>query len=139
MKLWLLLVFITLSGCSIKSFYPIVGGTLGATGGAFVGGPGGAALGGFSGVAAGELAKKDGQLEEVEEALETAEAVSKGDVEKLFELHANKQKGLYEQLVEGVYDILKISAFGMALYFVFQFWYGRKFAEKLNKQNQSNE
>ncbi len=116
-----------------------MGGTLGATGGAFVGGPGGAALGGFSGVAAGELAKKDGQLEEVEEALETAEAVSKGDVEKLLELHASKQKGLYEQLVEGVYDILKISAFAMALYFVFQFWYGRKFAEKLNKKNQTNE
>lgn len=139
MKALLPLLLITLSGCSVKSFYPIIGGTVGAAGGAVVGGPGGAALGGFSGVAAGELAKKDGQLEEVEEALETAEAISKGDVEKILEIHASEQKGLYEQLVDGVYDILKISAFGMALYFVFQFWYGRKFAEKLNKRNQSNE
>ena len=104
-----------------------------------MGGPGGAALGGFSGVAAGELAKKDGQLEEVEEALETAEAISTGDVEKLLEIHADKQKGIFDQWVEGIYDILKISAFAMALYFVFQFWYGRKIAEKLNKKNQSNE
>ena len=116
-----------------------MGGTFGAAGGALVGGPGGAALGGFSGVAAGELAKKDGQLEEVEEALETAEAISKGDVETLLELHASEQKSLFDQWVEGIYDILKISAFGMALYFIFQFWYGRKFAEKLNKKNQSNE
>ena len=57
----LLLTLLGLSSCSIKSFYPIMGGTVGATGGALVGGPGGAALGGFSGVAAGELAKKDGQ------------------------------------------------------------------------------
>lgn len=139
MKALLPLLLIALSGCSVKSFYPIIGGTVGAAGGAVVGGPGGAALGGFSGVAAGELAKKDGQLEEVEDALETAEAISKGDVETLLELHADKQKGLYEKLVDGVYDILKISAFGMALYFIFQFWYGRKFAEKLNKKNQSNE
>ncbi len=97
-----------------------------------VGGPGGAALGGFSGVAAGELAKKDGELAE---AVETVEALSKGDVEKLLEIHASEQKSLFDQWVEGIYDVLKISAFGMALYFVFQFWYGRKFAEKLNKQN----
>lgn len=116
-----------------------MGGTLGAGAGALVGGPGGAALGGFSGVAAGELAKKDGQLAEVEEALETAEAVSKGDVETLLKLHTEKQKSMYDQLVEGVYDILKISAFGMGLYFIFQFWYGRKFAEKLNRKNQSHE
>tara|TARA_A100001037_G_scaffold6473_1_gene6562 strand:- start:693 stop:1100 length:408 start_codon:yes stop_codon:yes gene_type:complete len=128
----LLLTLIALSGCSMKSFYPIMGGTVGAAGGAMVGGPGGAALGGFSGVAAGELAKKDGELAE---AVETVEALSKGDVEKLLEIHASEQKSLFDQWVEGIYDVLKISAFGMALYFVFQFWYGRKFAEKLNKQN----
>ena len=128
----LLLTLIALSGCSMKSFYPLMGGTVGAAGGAMVGGPGGAALGGFSGVAAGELAKKDGELAE---AVETVEALSKGDVEKLLEIHASEQKSLFDQWVEGIYDVLKISAFGMALYFVFQFWYGRKFAEKLNKQN----
>lgn len=128
----LLLTLISLSGCSVKSFYPIIGGTAGAAGGALVGGPGGAALGGFSGVAAGELAKKDGELAE---AVETVEAISTGDVEKLLEIHASEQKSLFDQWVEGIYDVLKISAFGMALYFIFQFWYGRKFAEKLNKQN----
>lgn len=133
----LLFIIICFAGCSIKSFYPLIGGTAGAGAGAVVGGPGGAALGGFSGVAAGELAKKEGQLAEVEEALKTAEAVSKGDVEKLLKLHTDKQKSMYDQLVEGVYDILKISAFGMALYFIFQFWYGRRFAEKLNKKNLS--
>ena len=67
------------------------------------------------------------------------EAISTGDVEKLLEIHASKQKGIFDQWVEGIYDILKISAFGMALYFVFQFWYGRKFAEKLNRKNNTNE
>jgi len=109
---------------------------VGATGGAVVGGPGGAALGAFGGTSLGEIAKGD---EDVQEAVDTVEALSKGDIEKLLEIHANEQKSLFDKWVEGIYDLLKISAFGMALYFVFQFWYGRKFAEKLNKKNQHNE
>ena len=132
----LLLTLAALSGCSLKTFYPVIGGTVGATGGAVVGGPGGAALGAFGGTSLGEIAKGD---EDVQEAVDTVEALSKGDIEKLLEIHANEQKSLFDKWVEGIYDLLKISAFGMALYFVFQFWYGRKFAEKLNKKNQHNE
>jgi hypothetical protein len=120
----------------MKSFYPIIGGTVGATGGAVVGGPGGAALGAFGGTAVGEIAKGDPDVTDV---VDTVDALSKGDVETLLDIHASEQKSLFDQWVEGIYDILKISAFGMALYFVFHFWYGRKFAEKLNKKNQPNE
>ena len=115
----LALALIALSGCTVKTFYPLIGGTLGATGGAVVGGPGGAALGAFGGTAVGEIAKGD---EDVKDAVDTVDALSKGDVETLLEIHASEQKSLFDQWVEGIYDILKISAFGMALYFIFQFW-----------------
>ena len=117
----------------MRSLYPTIGATIGGTAGS-LGGPAGAGAGALGGAALGEVLKAE---DEVKEVVETVEALSKGDVEKLLEIHASEQKSLFDQWVEGIYDVLKISAFGMALYFVFQFWYGRKFAEKLNKENQS--
>lgn len=133
--LTLLITLIALSGCSVKSLYPTIGATIGGTAGS-LGGPAGAGAGALGGAAIGEVLKAES---EVEEAIETVEALSKGDVEKLLEIHAKEQKSLFDKWVEGIYDVLKISAFGMALYFIFQFWYGRKFAEKLNKENKQNQ
>lgn len=127
----LIILLPLMSSCSFKTLYPTIGATTGAGVGGILGGPGGAALGGFAGAASGEILKAD---KEVKEAMETVEAVTEGDVKKLVELKLGEQQGWFDKTVDGIYDILMISAFAMVLYFVFHFWYGRKFAKQLSQQ-----
>ena len=78
----LIILLPLMSSCSFKTLYPTIGATTGAGVGGILGGPGGAALGGFAGAASGEILKAD---KEVQEAMETVEAVTEGDVKKLVE------------------------------------------------------
>jgi|TARA_Y100000289_G_scaffold44982_1_gene44926 amino acid transporter len=129
--IFLVILLALLGGCSMKTLYPTLGATVGGGTGALVGGPAGGALGAFAGAASGEVLKSEA---EVKEALKTAEALSKGDVEALVKIKMDEHKGWFEKAVDGIYDILMISALATGLYFIFHFWYGRQFVKKLSKQ-----
>jgi len=118
----------------MKSLYPVAGATVGGGAGALIGGPAGGALGAFAGSASGEVLKSEA---EVKEALKKVEAISKGDVEALVKSKMDEHKGWFEKAVDGIYDILMISALATGLYFIFHFWYGRHFVKKLSKQETS--
>lgn len=118
-------ILLSLSSCSVKSIYPIVGATIGGSGGALLGGPGGAAVGAFGGNAVGHMLKSEKEVEELEEKVEE---LSRGDVLKLLD----EQKGWFGKTIEGVYDLLKLGGFVTLIYFIFHFWYGRYFVKKLN-------
>ena len=85
---------------------------------------------------------KDSGVKEVVVALregsssikKAVEAISKGDVEELVKIKMDEHKGWFEKTVDGIYDILMISALATGLYFIFHFWYGRHFVRKLSKQ-----
>lgn len=108
-----------------------MGATVGGGTGALLGGPAGGALGAFAGAASGEVLKSEA---EVKEAIKAVEAISKGDVEELVKIKMDEHKGWFEKTVDGIYDILMISALATGLYFIFHFWYGRHFVRKLSKQ-----
>lgn len=129
--IFLVILLALLGACSMKTLYPTMGATVGGGAGALLGGPAGGALGAFAGAASGEVLKSE---PEVKKAIKTAEALTKGDVEALVKLKMDEHKGWFEKAVDGIYDILMISALATGLYFIFHFWYGRHFAKKLSKQ-----
>ena len=127
MKFILLILPLLTTGCSLKTLYPTVGGTLGAGAGGLLGGPGGAALGAFAGTASGEVLKSESEVRELGEKME---ALTQGDVQSLIQLEMEDQKGWFQKTIDGIYDILTITSIATVLYFVFHFWY----AKKLNRQ-----
>lgn len=132
--IFLVIILALLGGCSMKTLYPVAGATVGGGTGALLGGPAGGALGAFAGAASGEVLKSEA---EVKAAIKKAEAISKGDVEELVKIKMDEHKGWFEKTVDGIYDILMISALATGLYFIFHFWYGRHFVKKLSKQETS--
>ena len=84
MKCLAVSLLIFLGGCSTSSFYPAIGATTGAAGGAVVGGVPGAAVGAGIGWGAGKGAQV---VKENKNLKEEVEAYSKGDVEKLVQMH----------------------------------------------------
>jgi hypothetical protein len=117
-----------LSSCSMKTFAPTALGAVGGGVGA-IGGPGTAFAGAAAGAAAGQIIKES---DKVERQAEKIKALTEGDVSKLVELKLKEERGWFEKTIDGVYQILMISALGMALYAVFNFWHGRKLAQKIN-------
>jgi hypothetical protein len=120
-----------LASCSMKTFAPTALGAVGGGVGA-VAGPGAAFAGAGLGAAAGQIIKES---DKVEKQAEKIAALSEGDVSKLVELKLKQERGWFEKMINGVYDILMISALGMVLYMVFNFWHGRKLVRKINKNS----
>ena len=58
-----------------------------------------------TGILGGELVKGN---EDLKEAKQTIEAISKGDVEALVSAGLGKQKGLMESALDSLYDFIKI-------------------------------
>ena len=117
-----------LASCSMKTFAPTALGAVGGGVGA-LGGPGTAFAGAAAGAAAGQIIKES---DKVEAQAEKIKALSEGDISKLVELKLKEERGWFEKTIDGVYQILMISALGMGLYAVFNFWHGRKLAQKIN-------
>lgn len=101
----------SLSGCSLKKFYPLGGAVIGGSTGS-LGGPVTAGLGAGAGWTVGELAKDDETIQdtktELAEAKETIEALTTGDVEALLKKESEKQKGFIANLEESIYSVLRI-------------------------------
>ncbi len=130
MRILVLACLFFLSSCtSWKSVAPTALGAVGAGVGA-LGGPGTAFAGGGLGAAAGQIIKGE---EKVKQQAEELKAISEGDVKKLLEIKLQEERGWFENLIEGIYDILKLSALGLGVIYVFQFLYHRHFAKKNNQ------
>lgn len=122
-------------GCSLKNFYPLAGAVGGASAGS-LGGPVTAGLGAGAGWAAGEIAKGN---EDLEEAQETIQALTTGDVDALVELKLQEKKdsGFFDSILDGVYDILKIGVIIIAAWMIVQLWISRHIHTKVKKNEES--
>jgi hypothetical protein len=121
------------SSCSMKTFAPTALGAVGGGVGA-IGGPGTAFAGAGLGAAAGQIIKES---DTVQSQAEKLKALSEGDVSKLVELKLKEERGWFEKMINGVYDILMIAALAMVLYVVFNFWHGRKLVQNIKKSTNS--
>jgi hypothetical protein len=102
--LLIVMIFFTAS-CSMRTFYPTLGGITGGAAGAVAGGPATAAAGAGVGVMAGELAKGN---EDLRQAKQTITALSKGDVEGLIAAGMGEQKGFLDEALDAVYGFIKL-------------------------------
>lgn len=124
-----LLVF-AVSSCSLRTLAPtglaIVGGGAGS-----VMGPMGGALGAGGGAALGQIIKGEGDVREAkEETKEVLKAISEGDVQKLIEIQAGEQKGIFDKIVDGIYRVLWLGGVCMVLWFVLPWIWARKHVKK---------
>ena len=133
----LILIFITVllltSSCSMKQLYPLAGSTVGGGIGA-LGGPGTAAAGAGLGYAAGEMAKGN---EELEEAKETIQALTTGDVETLVQkrMEEAKEEGFFDTILDGVYDVMILSLILIAGWNLIPMIYTRYVHKKHNEKS----
>ena len=135
MKYLLPFVILLLCSCSIKKFYPLAGSVVGGSAGS-LGGPLSAGLGAGAGWTVGELAKDD---EELQDAKETIQALTTGDVDALVEkkLKEKKDSGFFDSILDGVYDILKIGVIIMAAWMILQLWFSKHIHTKVRKNEES--
>jgi len=122
MKHWAIIPLLLMSGCSMRSFYPTMGGVVGAAAGGAIGGPVAAGVAGGAGVMAGELMKGNADLKE---AKDTITAISKGDVEGLIAVGMGKQKGFVDNAIDAVMDTVKLICIGLILWNVVPILYTR--------------
>lgn len=106
---------------------------LGAAGGGVgsLAGPGGAFAGAGLGAATGQILKGE---EEVVRQAEEIKALSEGDISKLVELQLEQERGWFKGLIDGIYDLLMLSAVGLVVIYIAQFIYHRQFTKKINSQ-----
>ena len=102
----LVLVIASLTGCSMKQWYPTMGAVVGGGAGA-LGGPGTAAVGAGGGALVGEVLQGN---KEVEEAQETIDALTHGDVSALVAKGMEKHASGFEEFTSYVKRILIIAA-----------------------------
>ena len=122
---------ILLSGCSLKTFYPLGGAVVGGGVGA-IGGPLTGAAGAGLGYSAGELAKGN---EDLEEAKDTIKALSTGDVQALVDKELDKQKSSFDGIVDGIYRILWYLGIACALWFVLPMIWAKWHVDKTVKKH----
>ena len=130
MKYLLIVMIFFTASCSMRTFYPTLGGVVGGAAGS-MGGPVTAAAGAGVGVMAGEMAKGN---DELKQAKQTITALSKGDVEGLIAAGMGKQKGFMEEALDAVYSMIKLCLIGVILYATLPILYTR-FVHKKTKAN----
>ena len=121
MKHFIMVVPFLLCSCSVRTFYPTMGGVVGGAAGALAG-PVTAAAGAGAGVMAGELMKGN---EDLQEAKDTITAISKGDVEGLIAAGMGKQKGFVDEAIDAVMGTIKLICIGLILWNVVPILYTR--------------
>lgn len=130
---WLLPVLVLLTSCSMKSWYPTLGAVVGGGAGS-LGGPVGGAFGAGSGALVGEVLQGNA---EVEEAKETIEALSHGDVQALvqkgMEQGMEQHRSTFEEFASYIKNILIIAACILAAYLSIPIFVARKTAETCSK------
>ena len=125
----ILLLAICLTGCSLRSVYPTLGGIAGGEVGS-LGGPGTAALGAGAGVLAGEALKNKDALIEAEE---TIEALSHGDVSALVAQGMEEHKTGFEAFTSYIKKILIGAAVLLGGYLAIPIFVAKRTARNCSK------
>ena len=124
MKIILPLIFLLLTSCSIKQWYPTMGATTaGATAGVLGGGPIAIGLAAGGGALAGEVAKGNA---EIKEARETISALSTGDVETLIEKGMEQHASGFESFTTTIKRILIFAFVGLLCYLAIPIFVARR-------------
>ena len=134
MRYVLVLALLVLASCSWRATYPAIGAGLGGAAGSVAGpaaGAGAAILGSAIGTAMMEQGAHGGMEEKICEVREEVEALTSGDVQKLIELKAEEQQSWFDKVVDGIYDLLIITAIGAVLIIVVPILYTKFHIKKL--------
>jgi len=126
----LLLAIVALTGCSMKQWYPTMGAVVGGGAGAALGGPGIAAVGAGSGALVGEVLQGN---KEVEEAKETIDALTHGDVSALVQQGMAKHASGFDEFTSYIKKILIVAACILGAYLCIPIFVARKTAETCSK------
>jgi len=136
MKHFVMVVPLLLSSCSMRTFYPTLGGVVGAAAGGAIGGPLAAGAAGGAGVLVGELAKGN---EDLKQATATISAMSRGDIEALVNQAAGQNKGFVEETMDSLYGFIKICLVGVILWTLVPLAYARFIHKKQNGNSKKTE
>ena len=121
----IIVLALCLTGCSLRSTYPTIGGVIGGGAGS-LGGPGTAALGAGAGVLAGEALKNKDALIEAEE---TIEALSHGDVSALVAQGMEEHKTGFDAFTSYIKKILIGAAIVLAGYLAIPIFVAKRCAK----------
>jgi len=116
-------IALLLSSCSFKQFYPTTGAIVGGAAGGALGGPLGGGLGAGGGALLGEVARGNA---EIEEARDTINALSRGDVEALVSKGMEKHASGFESFTNYVKRVLMIAGVLLCLYLVVPVFVAKK-------------
>tara|TARA_R110002110_G_scaffold5941_3_gene30011 strand:- start:1504 stop:1956 length:453 start_codon:yes stop_codon:yes gene_type:complete len=125
----IILLAICLTGCSMRSVYPTLGGIAGGGVGS-LGGPGTAALGAGAGVLAGEALKNKDALVEAEE---TIEALSHGDVSALVAQGMEEHKTGFDAFTSTIKKILTGAAVLLGCYLTIPIFVAKRTARQCSQ------
>jgi len=124
-----IIFLVCLTGCSLRSVYPTLGGIVGGGAGS-LGGPGTAALGAGAGVLAGEALKNKDALIEAEE---TIEALSHGDVSALVAQGMAEHQTGFETFTSTIKKILSVAAVLLGCYLTIPIFVAKRTARNCSK------
>ena len=125
----IVLLLICLTGCSLRSTYPLVGGLAGGAAGS-LGGPVVGGLSAGAGVLAGEALKNKDALIEAEE---TIEALSHGDVSALVQQGMEDHKSGFAEFTSYVKKILIGAAVLLGCYLAIPIFIAKRTARQCSK------
>ena len=124
-----IILLVCLTGCSLRSVFPTLGGIVGGGAGS-LGGPGTAALGAGAGVLAGEALKNKDALIEAEE---TIEALSHGDVSALVAQGMAEHQTGFETFTSTIKKILSVAAVLLGCYLTIPIFVAKRTARNCSK------
>ena len=127
---FLIFASLLVSGCSMSSWYPLMGSVGGAASGAAMGGPVGGGVGAGLGYAGGKTAQL---MDENENLSATVTALTTGDVEGLIESQMGEHQGAFDSFVSTIKRILIIAACLLGAYLSIPIFIARKTAESCSK------
>jgi hypothetical protein len=126
----IVLLLICLTGCSLRSTYPTLGGVIGGSAGTLAGGPVVGGLSAGAGVLAGEALKNKDALIEAEE---TIEALSHGDVSALVAQGMEEHKSGFAEFTSYVKKILIGAAVLLGCYLAIPIFIAKRTARQCSK------
>ena len=129
MKWIFVMLALTLTSCSMKTWYPTLGAVVGGGAGS-IAGPVGGAFGAGSGALVGEVLQGNA---DVEEAKETIEALSHGDVQALVEKGMAQHQSTFDEFASYIKNILIVAACILGVYLSIPIFVARKTAETCSK------
>ena len=124
----IILLCLLLTSCSFRQFYPTAGALVGGSVGSLAG-PVGGGLGAGGGALLGEVARGN---EEIQEAKDTIQAISHGDVSALVEAGLSEHKTGFDAFTQSIKKILLGSAIILILYMAIPIFIAKKCSQAEN-------